>query len=231
MNEILVSIAAFHQLIGNYEEAIRCNMNMLKRIGEYSDEHKIVIMTNLANAYSNVKRYEEALPISMSSFQMCLKIYGEDHAITINAAEVLASVLFHLKDHEHAIQLQQMTYHKRKAIFGELHLETILALNNLASDYLVMGKAEESLTILEDAYHSAKDLYAKEHRIMLSLMSNLASAYFICRKQMLGIALMKEVVKIKIEYLGMNHPDTVESQELLETMNQIVNKDIKIHEE
>ena len=122
-----VRISAMRQ-IGNglsatekYEDAFsvkEAELAMLRRFG-YSEENQLAVQGNLAMTYQRLGRYEQAMHMLRDVYSGRLKLHGEEHDVTLIAANNYAHCLLDLRRFDEAKALFRNTMPVARRVLGD----------------------------------------------------------------------------------------------------------------
>ena len=132
-------------------------------------EHTILVaQSNLARTYVMLGRLDEALHVKRDVYSGFLKLLGEEHAYTFQAALNYASTLTELKRFEESSSLMRKTVPVARRVLGE-NYETTLKMRWLYARALYEDPAapldhlREAVTTLEDAGRIARRVFGGAH--------------------------------------------------------------------
>ncbi|MFD5945473.1 FxSxx-COOH system tetratricopeptide repeat protein [Streptomyces collinus] len=141
---------------GRYEESLALDQEVLERqlavLDDADDQHVLMTTSSIAADLRGLGRLTEALQYDEETYRRYQRIYGEDHACTLSAANNLAVALRLSGDYFKARELDRRTLELREAIQLHDHPLTIESAVNLGRDLRDCGDYEESVTLLTRAY-------------------------------------------------------------------------------
>ena len=124
----------------------------------------------MAKALSENGRVEEAEPLVRSAHAMCLRVFGIDHASTLDAATNLAFTLTGQSKHAEAETLFRFTLDKQQRLLGEDHPDALDTARDLAECLDAQGKKDETASLYQNIaekerqVRNAEDIQAvREH--------------------------------------------------------------------
>ena len=104
---------------------------------------------NLANAYQDAGRLDEAIALHEQTLEDSTRILGPDHPDTLISRNNLAGAYDNAGRLDDAIPLYEQTLEDRTRILGPDHPDTLISRHNLASAYRAAGRAEEAEKLFE----------------------------------------------------------------------------------
>jgi hypothetical protein len=141
----------------------------------------IVVQSNLACTYANLGRREEALLMRRDVYSGRLKLNGEEHLNTLQAASNYAVSLLSLPRFEEAKLLLQKTMPVARRVLGEGHKLTLLMRSNYAEALwrdpaATLDDLREAVTTLEDVARTARRVLGGAHPITAGVGRELLKA-------------------------------------------------------
>ena len=179
-------VSAMRQL-GNGLSAVKHNEDALRvkeaelalmRLHGASEELLIVTQSNLANTYDGVGRRNDALRLRQVAYSGFLRLDGEEHELTLTAANNYAMSLLNLKRFEEAKSLLSKTTPVARRALGKDNIRTLeLRCNYAAALYMDTGATlddlYEAVTILEETDRTARRVLGNAHPIALDVEASL----------------------------------------------------------
>ena len=105
--------------------------------------------SNLAGAYRDAGRLEEAIPLLERTLADTERVLGETHPDTLRSRNNLAGAYRDAGRLEEAIPLLERTLADTERVLGETHPSTLTSRNNLAGAYQDAGRLDEAIPLLE----------------------------------------------------------------------------------
>jgi hypothetical protein len=142
-------------------------LSMLRRLG--APEHNILIaQTCLANSHVQLGRHEEAVLVYREVYSGNLKLNGEEHGMTLLAANNYANGLLNLRCFEEAKSLMRKTIPVAQRILGEsdritLTMRKIFAEASYKNPCTTLDDLREAATTLEDVGRIAQRVFGGGH--------------------------------------------------------------------
>ena len=155
---------------GHYEDALsvqEAELATLQRVGA-SEERILVAQNNLAATYARLGHFEPALRLKRDVYSGYLKLYGEDHRYTLEAANNLVTSLLHAHLFEEAKALLRKTLPVARRTLGE-NDATMLRLRGNYAEALCKDPAatlddlRESVATLEEIERTARRVLGGAH--------------------------------------------------------------------
>lgn len=114
-------------------------------------------MNNLAIAYQELGRTEEAMKLHEEAVRGGKARLGTDHPDTLAWMDNLANAYQKLGRTEEALKLHEEAVRGGKARLGPDHPDTLIWMNNLARSYQVMGRIAETQSLVRAGKHLTND--------------------------------------------------------------------------
>ncbi len=170
---------------------------------------------NLANAYRDAGRLDEAITLHRQTLEDHTRILGPHHPNTLVSRNNLANAYQDAGRLDEAIALHKQTLEDRTRILGPHHPNTLVSRNNLASAYRDAGRLDEAITLYEQTLEDRTRILGPHHPDTLVSRDNLAGAYQTAGRLDEAITLYEQTLKDFENLLGPNHPDTLTTQDNL----------------
>ena len=167
---------------------------------------------NLATAYRDAGRVEEAIPLFERNLADRERAQGETHSDTLAARGNLALAYWDAGRVEEAIPLFERTLADREQVLGETHRDTLASRNNLALGYRDAGRVEEAIPLYERTLADCEQALGETHPDTLTCRNNLAYAYREAGRLEEAIPLYERTLADREQVLGETHPDTLASR-------------------
>jgi tetratricopeptide (TPR) repeat protein/tRNA A-37 threonylcarbamoyl transferase component Bud32 len=168
-------------------------------------------MNNLANALSDLNRYEEALELRQETLDRRRATLGPDHVETLMSMRNLASSLADIHHYDEACKLEKETLTLVRAKLGPSDPATLACMNNLALTYTRMDHLEDAVNLQEEVLKLSQATLGADHPDTLLAMNNLAVTYYDLKRYPRSIQLQEEALKKQKAKLPPDHPDTATS--------------------
>jgi len=139
------------------------DLSMRRRLGD-SQGSILVRQGNLANTYSDLGRFEQALPLKRDVYLGTLKLGGEEHGETIREAICYTSTLLDLRRFKEAKTLSRKTTPVARRVLGETHQFTLQMRTNYARALYMDPDA--TLEDLCEAMETFEDLEPTARRVL-----------------------------------------------------------------
>ena len=164
----------------HYEDALsvyEAELSMVRRIGT-SEEDVLIMQNNLAITYHKLGRKEEATSMYRQVYSAFVKLHGEDHPRSLNAANNYAVSLTGLLRFEEAKSLLRSTIPVARRVLGENDELTLMMRMTYAEalyedEGVTLGDLREAVKTLEDVERVARRVLGGENpttvRIEVSL--------------------------------------------------------------
>jgi hypothetical protein len=152
------------------EEALivqEADLSMRRRLGD-SQGNILVAQGNLANTYTDLGRFEQALPLQRDVYLGTLKLLGAEHGDTLVEANNYAACLVGLQHFKEVRAALRKTVPVARRVLGESHVTTlnmrwIYAQSLYDDDGATLDDLREAVTTLEDAGRIARRVFGGAH--------------------------------------------------------------------
>ena len=167
---------------GDNEEALsvkEAELAMVRRLG-VCERTMLGTQSNLAGAYANIRRYEEALPLLRTVYSGYVKLLGEDHANTLIAVLNYARCLLDLQRFEEAKTLMRKTMPMAQRLLVDSH-DLMLRMRRTYANALFYPAAtlddlREAVNTLEELERTARRVLGDVHPITEGMEDELQDA-------------------------------------------------------
>ncbi len=194
-----------HADLAEYDEALELKQRAFE-IGERNDTDRLSYTQNLANAYADLGRPNEALPLYERILERRLEIYGGDHVDVAFAHDNLALVLFDLERFDDAETHHVLALEMLERVFGPEHPEVAQTLGNLSAFYFDRGKLEEAEPLARRAVKLAQGVLGDGHHMTADHLSTLADVLLAQGDVAGAVEAAREVLPIFRRALPEDHP-------------------------
>ena len=153
-----------------YEDALsvlEARLSLMRRLGA-SQEHLLVVKSNLASTYQLLGRHEEALSVRQEAYSGRLKLHGEEHEETLAAAHNYALSLKKLERFEEAKTLLRKVVPVARRVLGDsndvtLRMRWTYAKELYASPGATLDDLREAVATLEDTERTSRRVFGGAH--------------------------------------------------------------------
>ena len=167
---------------------------------------------NLANAYQDAGRLNEAIALYEQALTDSTRILGPNHLYTLAAQSNLANAYRDSGRLDKAIELLQQSLTDRTRILGLEHPDTLLSRSNLAGAYLESGRLDKAIELLQQTLTDSTRILGPSHPNTLISRNNLANAYQAAGRLDDAIYLHHQNLDDRTRILGPDHPSTLTSR-------------------
>ena len=174
--------------------------------------HTLAARHNLACAYQDTGRLNEAITLHQQTLENLTGILGPDHPSTLASRNNLAYAYQAAGRLDEAIALYEQTLEDRTRILGPHHPNTLISRNNLAGAYDNAGRLDEAIALYEQTLEDRTRILGPHHPRTLISRNNLAYAYQAAGRLDEAIALYEQTLEDRTRILGPDHPDTLISR-------------------
>jgi len=164
---------------------------------------------NLANAYREAGRRDEALTLHEQTLAAYERVLGPDHPDTLQSRNNLALAYRDAGRLDEAITLDEQTLAARERVLGPDHPDTLNSRYGLAADYWGAGRLDEAITLHEQTLAARERVLGPDHPDTLKSRHALAIAYQDAGRLEESITLYEQTLADHKRVLGPDHPDTL----------------------
>ncbi|QQQ58725.1 tetratricopeptide repeat protein [Actinomyces sp. HMT 175] len=175
---------------------------------------------NLAYAYQDAGRLNEAITLFEKNLKDLTRILGPDHPGTLASRHNLAGAYRDAGRLDEAIELHEQNFEESERILGPGHPGTLASRNNLAGAYREAGRLNDAITLHKQNLEDLTHILGPDHPDTLASRNNLAYAYQDAGRLNDAITLHKQTLEDRTHILGPDHPDTLASRNNLASAYQ-----------
>ncbi|KAL8784774.1 MAG: hypothetical protein Q9195_008910, partial [Heterodermia aff. obscurata] len=202
---------------GKYSEA-ECMLREALQLREKNlgkdHEHTLISLSDLAMALMRMCNYKMACQIMETLIERRRKDKGREHPETLLLVNNYGSLLTSLGRLVEAEHLLHDTFEKRRDVLGEDHPATILTMGNYALALILQNKLEDGQKWNDQALGLIKN-NSLECLNKFYLLHNRGAILFRKDYDIEAKKCMEEVVQLRKQDLGAQHPETLLSIDLL----------------
>ena len=169
----------------------------------------LIARDNLAGAYEDVGRFDEAIELSERVLAEQERVLGPDHPKTLTVRNNLAGAYHSAGRFDEAIELLERVLVGSERVLGPDHPDTLMTRNNLAVAYRSVGRFDEAIELLGRVLAEQERVLDPDHPDTLGTRNNLAFAYQSAGRFDEAIELLGRVLADQERVLGPDHPDTL----------------------
>jgi len=162
---------------------------------------------NLATAYRQAGRLDEAITLHEHTLIDRQRILGPDHPDTLTSQNNLAYAYQQAGGLDEAIPLFERTLTAHRQILGPDHPDTLTSQNNLASAYRHADRLDEAIPLAERTLIDRQRILGPDHPNTLTSQNNLAGAYRQAGRLDEAVPLLERTLTAAERVLGPGHPD------------------------
>ena len=167
----------------HYEDALsvyEAELAMKMRLGAPARQ-LLVVRGNIANAYFEIGRKDQALQMWRDIYSGRLKLLGEEHLETIRAACNYASSLAGLQRFEEAKSFLRKTMPVARRVLGEEHrialrMRRLYARALYSADGATLDDLREAVTTIEDVQRTTRRVFGGAHPLAAKIEDTLKKA-------------------------------------------------------
>ena len=155
-------------------------LSMLRRL-DADQDCILVVQSTLAGTYQALGRGEDAMRVQKDVYSGRLRLDGEEHGRTLEAANNYAHCLLCLQRFEETRSLLRKTMPAARRVFGESH-EVTLKMKKIYADALCLDAGatlddnREAVTTLEDVERTARRVFGGAHPFIAHIQRGLRQA-------------------------------------------------------
>ena len=174
--------------------------------------HTLAARHNLACAYQDTGRLNEAITLHQQTLENLTGILGPDHPSTLASRNNLAGAYLESGRLDEAIGLHRQTLEDSTRALGPVNLTTLASRNSLANAYYHAGRIDDAITLHQQNLDDRTHILGPHHPQTLASRNNLADAYQATGKLDDAITLHQQNLDDRTHILGPHHPDTLASR-------------------
>ena len=167
---------------------------------------------NLAGAYQDVGRLDEAIALFEQNLEDSTRILGPHRPDTLTSRNNLAYVYRDAGRLQDAIALYEQNLEDHTRILGPHRPDTLTSRNNLAYAYKAASRLDEAIALYEQNLEDHTRILGPHHPSTLTTRNNLAGAYRAASRLDEAIALYEQNLEDRTHILGPHHPSTLTSR-------------------
>ena len=167
---------------------------------------------NLAYAYYDAGRLNEAIPLYEQTLEDRTRILGPHHPDTLISRNNLAGAYFQANQFDGAISLYKQNLKDCTHVLGLYHPDTLASRHILASVCQAAGKLDQAVTLYKQNLKDFEGLRDINYTDIIASRNNLATIYGNASKLEEAIVLFEENLTDSEGLLGPDHPDTLISR-------------------
>lgn len=220
---VLSNLTGYYDRKGYYDEVQVLYDELLSLIIKCKGENHpdtLSTLSNYALYLSNIGNNQEAEGYYQQVYEKSTVIYGEHHSETMMV--LLNLGVLYMENKERLSEAERI-FHKllitSKEVSNEENPLIDKVLSNIGCLYNEQGKYKEAEEILNDLYQRRLKNYGENHSDTILTLHNLAFCYLHQEeKQEKGVELFQLCLKKEKDVLGIDHPQTINSQNILDRL-------------
>ena len=170
---------------------------------------------DLANAYRDAGRLDEAISLHEQVLAARERVLGPDHPRTLSSRDNIGNAYRDAGRLDEAISLHEQVLAARERVLGPDHPRTLSSRHNLALAYRAAGRLGEAISLHEQVLAARERVLGPDHPHTLTSRDNLGNAYRDAGRLGEAISLHGQVLAARERVLGRDHPDTLKSRDNL----------------
>jgi tetratricopeptide (TPR) repeat protein len=176
------------------------------------DPSTLTSRNNLATAYWDAGRTDEALNLYEHNLAARERVLGPDHPDTLQSRSALAASYWAAGRTDEAIPIYEQALAGQERALGSDHPDTLQSRNNLAAAYRDAGRTDEATTLHEQTLAARARVLGPDHPDTLQSRNNLAVVYRDVGRIDEAITLHEQNLAARERVLGPDHPHTLSSR-------------------
>lgn len=208
---------------GNYQEAMdsyRVLLAMRQRLFGNRHLHTVQSGLSLSLALRFMNKHQESETLYRQLLQTLREIVEPQHHFIIHAMHNLANVLLLQKKYAEAVEMLEEVLNIRIAQHGEQHGDVVATLLILSEARMQEGRAEEAKAVTERAVHISQQVLGTNHQRTAMAVRRLGVIMQTLGDVAAAERHLRHAIQIYETSVGTNHPDTEETRELLQQVQQ-----------
>lgn len=176
------------------------------------DEATQTARVNLAGAYLEAGRPDDAVPLQERNRADAQRLHGPDHPSTLTANGNLAYAYQKAGRLRDAMPLLEQNAADCERLLSPDDPLTLTAVNNLANGYRLTGRLSEATRLHEQNLASRLRVLGPDNPYTLTARNNLANALLAAGQSREAIPLYEQNLADRLRVLGPDHPDTLQAR-------------------
>lgn len=172
----------------------------------------------LARAYRDWERYDQAQPFAERYLSAVQKSYGENSAETFQAKHMLAMNLDGLDQHADASQIMQEVVDWRRKNLGTEHPDTIRSILQLGSIWLYSDKFKLAEPLVIESAELSQRYLGDDNYVTLVANDNLSYLYLESGRYGDAQPVIERSLELTRRYFGESHPSVASTMGKLSTL-------------
>ena len=189
------------------------------RLGE-THPSTVSSMVKLGALYNTMTRYQEALDLFRTCYDVRVKSLGKDHELTLGVANNIAAVLDSLDRYAEAQEMYEQSLTILEERFGKTHLNTTGVLLNLGLCYQRRGNLSKARTFYKDTLEICTEAYGEKHPRTLMAYDFLGCLYLIEEKFAEAKEIFEKGMELRKDNYDESHPLCMATMENLASAMQ-----------
>ncbi len=206
------NLATYYNKIGKFNLAQKVYENIIHNQREllgsaHPDLGESLI--ELADVYRSKGELKKSLKVAQESYDIFVKLNGENSIRTATALNMLGILSFMSNDMDSSIKQLRKVVQILETEYSPDHLETLEAKANLAGLLNALHRTKEAEVLLREVYQSQLKKLGAKHLSTLFTQQHLANALSALGQHQEAIDLAEKIVKTSSQTYGENNPTTL----------------------
>lgn len=218
---VLANLGANLQSQGKLEQAVVYQ----EKVSELSttlfgprDRNTLMNQMNLANTYVSLNRLEEGELLMRRLLKDFNEVFGAEQVLTLMVNYNLGELLNNTGRFLASLELSTHVLPVMKKALGEDHLVTLLTQDNMAVSLGGLNQYTQALELFAQVLSTLEAHFGLTNPYYLLVKSHQVDAMLAAGQQQQAIRALEQLQALQIETLGEAHPDTLKSQERLNSL-------------
>ncbi len=231
----LGNLAYDYSKIGNHPKALELQEKVYAlRCEILGDKHPYTItsLNNLASAYGELGDYSRYLELNEKVYALRYEVLGDEHPDTLDSLGNLACARCDVGDYDEALKLYEKLYEIRCRVQGEEHPNTVVEKKNIdlvkrfladdegRSDGIVELR-RKTMELAQKTYLMNMILHGVDGAETIEALKNYAESSLKNGARRIALKLYENLYEMQCRILGEEHPDTLETKKILDTLRRI----------
>jgi tetratricopeptide (TPR) repeat protein len=206
----MVNLAKSYSHVRRQADAVELLEKALAIMRAHMPKNKFALfcMSILADTYTDMNRYVDALKLHQEDLEMRQAQLGPDHPATLGSLTRVASSLSSLGRYADALPVYEKSLALHRAKFGPADSETLGSMVNLGLCYSNVGRNDHAGKLCEEAL-AILTTKMPDHDFTLNCMNILACSYSQLGRHADALKLREEVLALFKRKFGLEHSATL----------------------
>ena len=167
---------------------------------------------DLANAYRDAGRLDEAISLHEQVMAARERVLGPDHPRTLSSRDNIGNAYRDVGRLDEAISLHEQVLAARERVLGPDHPHPLTSRDNIGNAYRDAGRLDEAISLHEHVTAARERVLGPDHPDTLKSRDNIAVDYLAAGRVDEAISLHEQVLAARERVLRLDHPHTLTSR-------------------